>query len=226
MKCETWRKETQRFLLDARGSELSTLSDALPEELRAHADACADCGRRLQALEEIYEGEPGPVEAPPELSTRVMNRIRAEESTRRTRRTRRRASAAPRVIPGWSSWSSPALGRVTAVAATLVLVLGAVLLFRISSMGPAENSVTVHLRLEAPSAQTVSVVGDWNQWDSEANVMRDSDDDGIWEIRLELQEDQVYQYQFIIDDKRWVPDPQAPVHVDDGFGGTNSVLDV
>ncbi len=111
----------------------------------------------------------------------------------------------------------------------LVLVLGAVLLFHLSSAGPAgpqENTVTVHLRLEAPSAQTVSVVGDWNQWDPEASVMRDTDEDGIWEIRLELEKDQVYQYQFIINDDRWVPDPQAPVQVDDGFGGTNSVLDV
>ncbi len=227
MKCETWRKETQQFLLEHGDSELSLLSDALPEELRAHADACADCGRRLRALEEIYGGEPARVETPSGLSTRVMNRIRAEESTRRARpRVHGRGPAAPRAIPAWAQSWSPALGHATAAAAMLVLVLGAVLLLRLSSIGPAENTVTVHLRLEAPSAQTVSVVGDWNQWDPEANVMRDTDEDGIWEIRLELEEDQVYQYQFIINDDRWVPDPQAPVQVDDGFGGTNSVLDV
>jgi 1,4-alpha-glucan branching enzyme len=56
--------------------------------------------------------------------------------------------------------------------------------------------------------------------------MHDADGDGVWELRLKLNESGEYQYQFLINGKRWVPDPNAPLQVEDGFGGTNSVLDI
>jgi 1,4-alpha-glucan branching enzyme len=108
----------------------------------------------------------------------------------------------------------------------VVLALGVVFAVYFAPFGQSPRTVTVHLTLEAPTARTVSVVGDWNQWNPDAHVMKDANEDGVWEIRLKLEPDQVYQYQFIINDERWIPDPESPVKVDDGFGGTNSVLDV
>jgi hypothetical protein len=56
--------------------------------------------------------------------------------------------------------------------------------------------------------------------------MTDVDGDGIWQIEIEVQPDKEYQYQFLINGERWIPDPEAPMNVDDGFGGENSVLNI
>ena len=89
-----------------------------------------------------------------------------------------------------------------------------------------EEVVTVRLTLEAPGAEQVAVVGDWNGWDADRHLMHDRDRDGVWELRLKLKEGGEYQYQFLINGKKWIPDPKAPLKVEDGFGGTNSILDI
>lgn len=89
-----------------------------------------------------------------------------------------------------------------------------------------EEVVRVILSLEAPTAESVAVVGDWNGWDSKSHQMNDADRDGVWELSLRLERGKEYQYQFLIDQEKWVPDPHAPLQVDDGFGGTNSILDI
>jgi len=90
----------------------------------------------------------------------------------------------------------------------------------------SQDVITVHLTLEAPEAESVAVVGDWNGWDPEKNRMSDPNRDGIWELRLKLEKGGEYQYQFLINGNRWIPDPDAPLKVKDGFGGTNSVLNI
>jgi len=90
----------------------------------------------------------------------------------------------------------------------------------------SQEVITVHLTLEAPEAESVAVVGDWNGWDPEKNRMSDPNKDGIWELRLKLEKGGEYQYQFLINGKNWIPDPDAPLKVEDGFGGTNSVLNI
>jgi hypothetical protein len=89
-----------------------------------------------------------------------------------------------------------------------------------------ERVVRVELRLEAPNARRVSVVGDWNAWDTAADPLRDPDDDGVWETTITLRPNEEYQYQFLIDGQTWIPDPSSALTVDDGFGGKNSVLDI
>jgi len=88
------------------------------------------------------------------------------------------------------------------------------------------HRITVHLTLEAPEAENVAVVGDWNKWDPEVHQMRDENGDGIWELSIHIEEGGEYQYQFLINGEKWIPDPKAPLKVKDGFGGTNSILDI
>jgi len=33
-----------------------------------------------------------------------------------------------------------------------------------------------------------------------------------------------YEYMLVVDDSKWVPEPNAKVYVDDGFGSRNAVL--
>ena len=91
----------------------------------------------------------------------------------------------------------------------------------------------MHFRFEAPSAKVVQLAGNWpeNNWlAGQAQTgsflvgeMTDPDRDGIWE-RLEPLPAGRYQYKFVIDRVNWKPDPNNPQRVDDGFGGSNSLL--
>jgi 1,4-alpha-glucan branching enzyme len=56
----------------------------------------------------------------------------------------------------------------------------------------------VNFAVWAPSAQRVSVVGDFNQWDGRVNPMRARGSAGIWELFLpELDEGAIYKYEII-----------------------------
>jgi len=88
----------------------------------------------------------------------------------------------------------------------------------------ASDSVYVRFVLYAPGAQRVAVAGTFNQWDQNAARLVRLGADGIWTITLALPQGQ-HQYAFVVDGKRWVPDPAAP-GIDDGFGRRNSVVAV
>ncbi|HXJ06363.1 MAG TPA: 1,4-alpha-glucan branching protein GlgB [Candidatus Acidoferrum sp.] len=61
-----------------------------------------------------------------------------------------------------------------------------------------EGILGVHFAVWAPSAQRVSVVGDFNQWDGRVNPMRARGSSGIWELFVpELEEGAIYKYELI-----------------------------
>ena len=115
-------------------------------------------------------------------------------------------------------------GRLLAAAALLVIVTASltVVAVRASDAG----TVVVHLVLEAPTASSVAVVGDFNGWNPTEHLLRDEDGDGTWELRFRVRLGREYEYQFVVDEDRRTHDPNALLHVDDGFGGRNSVLDI
>ena len=83
----------------------------------------------------------------------------------------------------------------------------------------------VQFMLVAPDARTVSVVGDFNDWDPAATPLREAADAGVWTITVPLAAGR-HQYVFMIDGNRWTPDPAAPTAVEDDFGMPNSVITV
>ena len=67
-------------------------------------------------------------------------------------------------------------------------------------------------RVWAPHAVTVSVVGDFNQWNHEIHVMEKLTDEGIWELFIEgLDEFSLYKYAITTKDGRvlYKSDPYA-----------------
>lgn len=80
----------------------------------------------------------------------------------------------------------------------------------------------VRFALELKNAKKVAIVGAFNQWDSERDVLSGSDGDGMWQITIPLSEGR-YEYLFLINEEKWVLDPTVPF-VDDGLGGKNSVV--
>jgi 1,4-alpha-glucan branching enzyme len=105
------------------------------------------------------------------------------------------------------------------------VALGAGLLLQRQGRNPDEM-IIVRFELRAPDARDVAVVGNWNRWDPQAQKLGDPDGDGVWEIEIPLKRGEEHQYQFLIDGTNWIPDPDAPLQVDDGFGGVNSVLQI
>jgi len=71
------------------------------------------------------------------------------------------------------------------------------------------------------NAVSVSIAGDFNNWDTSANPMKNKDDK--WTISLRLDEGK-YAYKFVVDEDNWKTDPSNTEKVDDGLGGENSII--
>jgi anti-sigma-K factor RskA len=74
-----------------------------------------------------------------------------------------------------------------------------------------------------PSVEKVTVVGSFNNWDPETTPLQRQD--GVWSTILVLAPGN-YEYLFFENGARWVTDPLAVQTRDDGFGGSNAVLEV
>jgi hypothetical protein len=88
----------------------------------------------------------------------------------------------------------------------------------------AESVVYVQFVLDAPSATSVAVAGDFSDWQP-AFSLQDTDGDGVWTARVPLRPG-VHAYMFLVDETDWQTDPNAGRYQDDGFGNRNAVLAV
>jgi 1,4-alpha-glucan branching enzyme len=75
----------------------------------------------------------------------------------------------------------------------------------------------------SPEADSVSLVGDFNEWGRREVPASRGSERGMWEFRITLKPG-VYHYNLLVDGDRWVANPKAATLVPDGFGGYNSVL--
>ena len=92
--------------------------------------------------------------------------------------------------------------------------------------GPPCGQVTFSFQ-PGGSPQQVLLSGNFNGWASsadKASVLLDDDGDGVWEVTVVLAPGK-WQYKFIVDGQ-WIADPNNPEKIDDGFGGSNSVLTI
>jgi hypothetical protein len=87
------------------------------------------------------------------------------------------------------------------------------------------SPIFVQFVLAARDAKSVAVAGDFNDWQADGVTLRDIDGDGVWTGFVALRPGQ-HKYMFIVDGERWVTDPGAERHVDDGFGMQNAVITV
>ena len=78
----------------------------------------------------------------------------------------------------------------------------------------------VKFDFSAPETKDVSLVGNFNQWNSQANPMK-KDKKGMWKVTLSLEPGR-YEYRLIVDGN-WENDPSCSGHVANEFGGENYV---
>ena len=198
MKCE----EAFSFV-DAweRGAE--TL-DGL-EKFRAHLDDCHECSRRFGALLPLMTRDAG------------ASGI---------------AAIAPAAPAGFTAGVMDVLGKknrhafafnpLLAAAAAAIFIVG--LSFGVFFARMNSDLVTVRFTLEAPQASSVYLAGDFNAWSGEDYKLSRANSDSPWEISVKLEKGKTYVYNFIVNGSTWTADPKAEARIDDGFGGSGSLL--
>ena len=86
------------------------------------------------------------------------------------------------------------------------------------------GTMAVTFRLDAPEAKSVTLVGDFNNWDPNARRLQRGKE-GSWKGILRLTPG-VYQYKFVVDGLEWWEDPANPQRVPNNYGTMNSVCEV
>ena len=123
---------------------------------------------------------------------------------------------------------------VAIAAALCFMIAGAGATYMVMNTRSAANGSTivatasaateprVRFALVAPSAVTVTLVGDFNGWDPRALPMRRSANGETWEVEVGLAPGR-YTYAFVVDG-HLARDPSAAEAAHDDFGAPSSVL--
>jgi hypothetical protein len=85
-----------------------------------------------------------------------------------------------------------------------------------------EQGVAVTFLLVDPGAHEVSVVGAFNDWTPDRTRLVKSSGN-VWTVVVPLKPGS-YNYAFVIDGQKWVPDPDAPRATEEDFGRPSSML--
>ena len=201
------RPELQAFL----DGELAL--DELPVDLRDEAYA-------WQEALGVDRGDVPGTSAPDWLEDAVMSQVALEAPT--LHRTENKIG-----VIGWLTRPrtiriSPLVGGLAAAAMAALMVLP----FRSGGEGPQVADATIYVQfvMEAPSARSVAVAGDFNDWEAE-HQLSDPDGDGVWTGRVAV-EPGIHEYMFVVDGAEWITPPGAEGYRDDGFGSKNAVVTV
>lgn len=189
-----------------------------------------------ELIERAAETLRRPVKIDPAVDARVMATVHALP--------RHQAPGARR----WWAWLTEArtvhVSPLAAFAAVAVLVVAAVgVIPRLTSIGspaaapvamapdtaaPLAASDSAHLVqfvFVAPTAQSVSLVGDFNNWEMGATPLAAGPTRSVWTVRVRLPNGR-HRYAFVVDDSTWAADPSAPPAAGDDFGVPSSVVTV
>jgi len=85
----------------------------------------------------------------------------------------------------------------------------------------------VSVTFELPAsiwADSIYLVGDFNNWDTNSLPMKQRRSDGVWEITLPLDAGREYQYRYLVNGTDWQNDSQAERYTPNPFSSENSVL--
>ncbi len=173
----------------------------------------ADWGRLQDAIRRMPDLEP-----PDLLLECVMRSVRTQRLSRWTRLLRWARS--PRSITFTPLRAAPAAAGLIVVC--LAFAYHALQPKRVTLEAP-EGRVPVVLALKAPDARSVAVIGSFNGWRAQDCERRTFDGETHWAVTLLLPSGR-HEYAFVVDGERFVPDPGAGFHEEDGFGNQNAVL--
>ncbi len=98
--------------------------------------------------------------------------------------------------------------------------------FPVSGLGPPRmEGDKLVFQYHNDSARSVSLVGDFNQWNPSHTRFRRTGEGG-WRAEIDPPQPGSYGYKFLINGERWLEDPANGLKAPDNYGGLNSVLNV
>lgn len=158
----------------------------------------------------------------PDLTAAVMSRI----ADMTPLPSSRRAGVLRRLVQMlWAPRELSIRPAYALAAAACVAILLVVYVRQLPSSAPqlatavSDPQLFVQFRLDT-AASRVQLAGTFTNWEPRYDLRESAP--GTWTITVPLKQG-VHDYSFVVDGKRWVPDPSAP-QIGDGFGGTNSRL--
>ncbi|WP_084590974.1 glycogen-binding domain-containing protein [Desulfonatronovibrio magnus] len=114
-----------------------------------------------------------------------------------------------------------ACGSILLQAFFAVLAVGCISVKHRTVDHPVEQTSYTVLFVYEGQADSICVTGDFNGWSSHDCCM-DSHNER-WEAECQLNSGK-HIYAFFINGEKFIPDPQALIMEDDGFGGYNSAV--
>ena len=80
------------------------------------------------------------------------------------------------------------------------------------------------LKKDIGSARSVKIIGEFNNWDLDAPVMKKLKN-GDFLYNIDLSKDQAYQFRYLVDNEKWLNDENADAYLPSPFPGIdNSVI--
>lgn len=198
------------------------ISENEKKELEKHIQSCSSCREELKEWNHLFSGvrmlaEEQPV--PAGMTQSIMQRIHSEQVIVKPSIWERlkHSLSIPRFSIRW-------------VGAAAVAVIAVALFMNVTWFSPEYypnglTEVQFSLRAGVETLSSVAVVGDFNDWNPNKHLLHDENNDGIWTATLKLEPGR-YEYMFILDGQKWVPDPEAYRYVRDGFGNKNAVIEI
>lgn len=83
--------------------------------------------------------------------------------------------------------------------------------------------VTFKIDGEDAGAEKIAVLGDFNEWDPKAHLLKQRKD-GTFSVTLSLDAGQEYRFRYLLDGSEWSNDDQADELVPNVFGSRDSLL--
>lgn len=179
------------------------------DDFKIHLSECTSCCAQFSSLLFFIEKEVRSSVSKPDMAfvENVMDTILADELIQKKGSRFTRLNWYPLIV-----------------AALIVVVFGAGFLYRGLIFPPQGDAVSVCFSFNAPEASSVVLVGSFPEWSVNTNHAMEKNAAGKWILNIKLKKSGIYTYNFLVDGNIWVPDPDATEVIDDGFGGTNSLL--
>jgi hypothetical protein len=195
--------------------------DEIPEQTAALIERVADHLRSPEHLDPSFDG-------------RLMEKVRVEASQLHSGKIRTASWWRTQRVVRFSPLGAIALAAgVSMFVALSTLAVGSRVRNSsgepraLAAAGKSPTSDTVNLIrfvFVDSNAQTVELVGDFNEWTKGATQLKRSGAPGVWAVSVALPAGR-HEYAFIINGTRWIADPLATKSSDD-FGTESSVIQV
>jgi hypothetical protein len=191
------------------------------KQVEEHLKSCPSCKKEHLKLKQVVSAlnSISPQLAPADFTQSIMAKISQKEMQIQTSwidRIKKQIS-----IPQLSF-------RLIGAAATVALIVFFAFTFIFNTPDTSlicSAEVQFSLKINNGKAHTVAIAGDFNGWNPQANILEDPEGDGIWTGTLKLEPGR-YEYMFVLDGEKWLPDPNALRYVKDGFGNKNAILEI